>query len=154
MLMNPVLSTSPDVTASTVTHDAARTAETCRTLLAEGADLLDAWRFGILQSMDYYTSYIRQGGVAVAHQIFDREPVTGEPAVDAAYAALAEHLATRDGWTPPPWAGNPAKVAPTPWFVSPLARKPGYFHDEALRVTPPEFRRHGVYIGLKDLDRA
>ena len=137
-----------------VRHDAARAAASCRALLANGGDLVDAWRFGILQTVDYYMQNLDQDGPDIARQVFDREPSTGELRVDAAFSALAEYFAARDGWTPPAWVDQPGRVAPWPWFVAPLAQGPGYFHEEALRVTPLEFRQRNVYIGIGELERA
>ena len=135
-----------------VSHDAALAAQSCQEILADGGDLLDLWRFGILQTIDYYTSYFKRGGPTLASHVFDQEPLTGHASVDAAFAALADYLATRDGWAVPTWVAS--QVVTPPWFVAPIARRPGYFHDEALRVTPDEFRRRNIYIGIGDLSRA
>jgi hypothetical protein len=135
-------------------HDAARAARSCGELLATGCDVADAWRFGILQALDYYASCLKHDGPERARRVFEKEPLVGEPAVDAAFAALAEYLATRDGWEPPAWVHDPARIAPTPWFVAPAARARGFFHDEALQVTPASFSRRNVFLGIGDLDRA
>ena len=154
VIVDPIRVHEAGIPSQPVSFDAARAARSCRAILAEGGDLVDAWRFGILQTIDYYTSYLTRYGVTTACRVFDQEPITIVPCVDAAFAAIAEHLAARDGWIPPSWVNDPARFAPLPWFVAPAAQESGYFHDEALRLTPPEFRRRNVYIGLGDLARA
>ena len=138
---------------STPTHDAALAAESCRQIFAEGGDLVDLWRFGILQTIDYYNSYMTRGGPVSASRVFDREPVTGVSHIDAAFAALADHLASRDGWAVPPWACSASRTIADPWFVAPIAQRPGFFHDEALATSPVEFRRRNIFISINDLVR-
>jgi hypothetical protein len=43
-----------------VLHTAADNAATCRRLLAGGDGLEECWRFGILQTLDDYTSTLRR----------------------------------------------------------------------------------------------
>ncbi len=138
-----------------VTRDAATAATLCRDLHNRGDSRTDAWRFGILQTLDYYTTYTAIAGPGLGAQVFNQEPPpTGWNCVDAAFAALADHLARRDGWTPPTWTSDPTRIARPPWYVAPIAQKPGYFRDEADQATPPDFTRHGVYICRNDLERA
>jgi hypothetical protein len=132
------------------THDAATAAVTCIQLLSEQASLRDCWRFGILQTVDYYNSYRRKGGIILASRVFDREPPrTGSTAVDAAFAALAAHLAEQDGWEAPVWAADPRRVSARPWYVAPTA-----FRAWADDETPPQFRARGVFITALGLARA
>ena len=85
-----------------VRHTAAGNARRCAELLAAGESLDSCWRLGILQTLDDYTSTLRRGGPVLAAQVFTAEPpATGSPALDAAFAALADHLAERDGWETP-----------------------------------------------------
>lgn len=85
-----------------VLHTAADNAVTCHHLLADGEGLDGCWRFGILQTLDDYISTRRRGGPELAAQVFsDEPPRTGAPQLDAAFAALADYLAERDGWTTP-----------------------------------------------------
>ncbi|MDR1513463.1 MAG: hypothetical protein LBS56_08290, partial [Propionibacteriaceae bacterium] len=53
-----------------VRHTAAQNAEACRALLADGATLDECWRFGILQTLDDYTSVLRRGGPDLAAGVF------------------------------------------------------------------------------------
>ena len=132
-------------------NDAADAAAHCAQLLKVGESLNACWRFGILQTVDYYNSCVRRGGVELGAQVFDREPQrTGAVEVDAAFAALAEHLAARDGWRPPSWASDPTRSSPHRWYV---AQSPA-FYAEASQQTPPAFRSRGVFISTNDLDRA
>ncbi len=84
-------------------------------------------------------------------RVFARVPAqTGSDAVDAAFAALAQYLAARDGWDPPAWSTDRARVASERWYVAQLPA----FRPEADRESPPEFRARNVFIGANDLNRA
>ena len=108
-------------------------------LIAVGEPLIEAWRFGILHTVDTYDSARRRGGTELAAQVFTEEPPpTGSIHVDAAFAALARHLADRDGWPQPAWTMRPERVSPG-WYVA---------------ARPAIFREHGVFIAANDLDRA
>jgi hypothetical protein len=136
----------------TVRLDAASTTHMVAVLLAEREPLRQIFRFTILQSLASYNSLLPRGTDVAAH-VFDAEPSrTGSPPIDAAYAALAAHLASRDGWQIPPWANDPSRAVNPPCYVSGLTT--GYFRVEADLRTPPEFRRRGVMIGLNDLELA
>jgi hypothetical protein len=50
----------------------------------------------------------------------DARRSTGDPRVDAAFAAMAECLARSDGWTVPLWARLPEREAWPRWFVTDL----------------------------------
>lgn len=133
-----------------VLHTAADNATNCRRLLTEGEGLDACWRFGILQTLDDYTSTLRRGGPRLAAQVFDDEPpATGAVQLDAAFAALAEHLAERDGWTTPEWAHNPERCTET-WYPA----VPKVLRAEADRESPQAFRRRGILITSRSLDRA
>jgi hypothetical protein len=69
--------------------------------------------------------------------------------VDAALAALAEHLGRRDGWPVPAWARDPDREAMPWWFVSDLRG----MHPRALVESPSSFRRRGVFITRSALER-
>jgi hypothetical protein len=89
--------------------------------LAAGDDLLSVGRFCVVQLLDDYDRDRARHGVAVASHRFDVEPpATAAPQVDSALAALAEHLARRDGWTVPLWARKPGRYSHRWWFVTPL----------------------------------
>ena len=66
----------------------------------------------------------------------------------AQLAALAEHLAERDGWEAPAWAGDPART--TTWYPDLLEMD----RHEATHHGPKAFRRHGVFITHRALGRA
>jgi hypothetical protein len=133
-----------------VRHTAAGNAAGCAELIADGESADDGWRFGVLQTLDDYNSTLRRGGPQLASQVFMDEPApTGSARLDAAFAALAEHLAARDGWTAPAWAGNPARRADD-WYPG----VPAIFKDEADKDSPPAFARRGIWITTRSLDRA
>ena len=145
--------TAPDVVPGRgvgLRATAADNARDCRDLLADGESLDACWRFGILQTLDNYTSARRRGGVELAASVFAQEPeATGAVEVDAAFAALAEHLAERDGWTAPAWTSQPSRHT-APWYPS----VPVNWRADADRETPPAFRRHGIFLTDRSLARA
>ena len=74
---------------------------------------------------------------------------TGDSRVDAAFAAMAEYLARRDGWMVPSWARLPEREAWPWWFVTDLRG----LHPRARVESPSSFRRRGVFIISGALDR-
>lgn len=133
-----------------VRHTAAQSARDCRSLLSAGESLDACWRFGVLQTLDDYASTLRRGGTALAAEVFAVEPPrTGSAQVDAAFAALADYLAGRDGWTPPAWAMDPTRGTDA-WYPA----VPTIFRTEADRDSPPAFRQRGILITGRSLDRA
>ena len=83
--------------------------------------------------------------------MWQREPArTGDVRVDAAFAAMAEHLAHRDGWHPPAWSQNPSRVTAQRWLVTDLVG----MHPIALAQSPPSFARRAVFITAGALERA
>ncbi|EWT03941.1 hypothetical protein N864_15830 [Intrasporangium chromatireducens Q5-1] len=133
-----------------VRHTAAGNAASCASLLAAGGSVESCWRFGILQTLDDYTSTLRRGGTALAAEVFASEPApTGAIQLDAAFAALADHLAERDGWQTPAWALDPARQAEG-WFPS----VPAIFRAEAEQDSPRAFRQRGIFITGRSLSRA
>ncbi|KAB1943093.1 MULTISPECIES: hypothetical protein [Micrococcales] len=141
----PVLATDVGVR-----HTAAGNAKACRNLLAEGEGLDACWRFGVLQTLDDYTSTLRRGGPGLAAGVFVDEPeLTGAGEADAAFAALADHLAERDGWSPPVWALDPARRT-TAWYPS----VPAIFRADADRESPRAFRQRGIFLTARSLFRA
>jgi hypothetical protein len=74
---------------------------------------------------------------------------TGDVRVDAALAALGEHLARVDGWAVPAWTGEPQREALPWWFVTDLRG----LHPRALVESPSSFRRRGVFITRGALER-
>lgn len=119
--------------------------------LPAGFTDLDAWRYGVLQTLDDYTSTRARAGTSVAARVFDDVPrPSGSPQADAAIASLAEHLADCDGWKAPAWACQPGRYLSVPWYLdpSPLLRA------EADAAPVPAFARHGVRMSLLALGRA
>ncbi len=112
-------------------------------LIALGEPLSAVWRYAVLQLFDDYTSAVRHHGADSGARLFqDAPPSTGDTRVDAAFAALAEHLARRDGWAVPAWATDPSRETPEWWFVTDLVG----FHPRALVESPLSFRKRGVFI--------
>lgn len=133
-----------------VRHTAAGNAARCRELLAGGGAPETCWRHGILQTLDDYNSTLRRGGPELAEHLFSDEPAyTGSKDLDAAFAALADYLAERDGWTVPLWALNASRVTQE-WFPS----VPEIFKHEAKAHSPRAFRERGIYITQRSLSRA
>jgi hypothetical protein len=138
---------------SSLHNDAQSTIGYVQDLVAGGADLRQGWRYGILQTLDYCISGLNRGGVQLARRVFSREPQrTGSVELDAAYAALAEHLAERDGWPAPSWAADKSRIAPQPWIVAGTRWQRAV--DDAWASVPEAFRRHNVIVSAHDLDRA
>lgn len=133
-----------------VRHTAADNAARCAVLLAAGDSPEAGWRFGILQTLDDYASTLRRGGPQLAAEVFAVEPApTGSAQLDAAFAALADHLAERDGWAAPAWALDPARRADG-WYPD----VPAIFRAEAEQDSPRAFRQRGILITGRSLDRA
>ncbi len=120
-------------------------------MLQEGERLSRLWRYVFVQMLDDYTSVLRHAGVPAAARMWASAPrSTGDIRVDAAFAAMAEYLARRDGWDVPPWARLPGREAWPWWFVTDLRG----LHPRALVESPSSFRRRGVFITNGALDRA
>lgn len=134
-----------------VLHTAARSCEYVADAVRDGEMTLnEAWRFGILQTLDYYESNRRRGGTRFACQEFNEAPrITGISELDAAYAALADHLAERDAWTPQPWVWQTARTTEQ-WFPDIIP----VYADSAMRESPRAFRTRGIWITDRALLRA
>ncbi|WP_460830025.1 hypothetical protein [Nocardioides hungaricus] len=133
-----------------VRHTAASNAQLCADLLAAGGSLDACWRFGILQTLDDYTSTLRRGGVTLAAEVFTEDPPrTGAVQIDAAFAALADHLAERDGWPTPAWTADPARRT-SDWYPA----VPAILRAAAERESPRAFVERGILITARSLARA
>jgi hypothetical protein len=133
-----------------VRHTAAENAVRCAELLAAGESLDACWRFGILQTLDDYTSTLRRGGPTLAAQVFTDEPTaTGSAQVDAAFAALADYLAERDGRHAPAWAVDPDRRTES-WYPA----VPDRWRPEADHDSPRAFARRGIFITGRSLNRS
>ena len=120
-------------------------------MLTDGEPLSRVWRYVFVQMLDDYTSVLRHAGIPAAARMWASAPrSTGDIRVDAAFAAMAEYLARRDGWDVPPWARLPGREAWPWWFVTDLRG----IHPRALVESPSSFRRRGVFITTGALDRA
>jgi hypothetical protein len=126
-------------------------AGTAASMLADGELLSRLWRYVFAQMLDDYTSVLRHAGLPAAARMWADAPrATGDTRVDAAFAAMAEYLARRDGWTVPAWARLPEREAWPWWFVTDLRG----LHPKALVESPSSFRRRGVFITSGALERA
>lgn len=133
-----------------VRNTAATNAADCHQLLATGHSVDECWRFGILQTLDDYTSALKRGGVGLAKTVFQDEPEpTGSGQLDAAFAALADYLAERDGWSTPAWVLEPNRRT-TRWYPA----VPEFMRAEADAESPRAFRRRGIRITHRSLARA
>jgi hypothetical protein len=104
----------------------------------------------VLQLLDDYQRATRQGGTSAGAALFqDPPPATGDAGVDAALAGLAEHLARRDGWRPPPWAFDERRYAEPWWFVSGVRA----WEAIAMVESPLAFRKRGVFLTASALER-
>ena len=126
-------------------------ADSAIVMIGDGERLSRLWRYVFVQLLDDYTSVLHHKGVQAAAQMWAAAPrTTGDVRVDAAFAAMAEYLARRDGWAVPPWARLPDREAWPWWFVTDLRG----LHPRALVESPSSFRRRGVFITSGALERA
>ena len=126
-------------------------ADSAIAMLVGGERLSRLWRYVFVQMLDDYTSVLHHAGVSAAERMWAAVPKsTGDNRVDAAFAAMAEYLARRDGWVVPSWARLPEREAWPWWFVTDLRG----LHPRALVESPSSFRRRGVFITDGALSRA
>lgn len=119
-------------------------------MLTVGEPLSRVWRFVLTQMLDDYTSVLHHHGVEAASAMWrDAPPPLEDARVDAALAAMAEHLGRRDGWSVPAWTRDPRREALPWWFVTNLKG----LHPRALVESPSSFRRRGVFITHDALER-
>ena len=125
-------------------------AQTAQRMINAGEQLPQIWRHVILQTIDSYESVLRLHGLEKAALVFaDEPPLVGDDRVDAALAALAEHLGRRDGWPVPAWSRQAERSTLDWWFVDDLPALQAF----ALRESPLSFRKRGVFIGDGGLQR-
>ena len=113
-------------------------------------NLLAAWRFAIMQTLDDYQYSLRLSTEDAA-QVFKEEPMRTHPCIDAAIAGLAEYLANRDGWTAPTWSLDPTRVCSKDWYVAGIDNE--WCRNLALTESPDEFRSRGVLTTMGGLTR-
>lgn len=129
--------------------DARSAAEVAAQLLvADPGDLAGVWRHAIVQLLSDYEGARRRG--EPAERLLAATPGhTGDSRIDAALAALAEHLARRDGWRTPTWASDPARYAEPWWFVAGVPA----LEATALQQSPLAFHKRGIFITEAGLRR-
>jgi hypothetical protein len=75
----------------------------------------------------------------------------GSVELDAAFAAMAQYLAERNGLAPPAWTSDAWRsIAPAEWWAS----TPSIYRDLALEESPRPFRDCGSWITLSGPARA
>jgi hypothetical protein len=84
-----------------------------------------------------------------ARALAERPPPTGDPRHDAFLGALAEHLAATAGVDRPAWACEPDRFLDRFWFVSTVKG----FRAAALAEAPAAFRRRGIFVPRRSLER-
>jgi hypothetical protein len=112
--------------------------------LLAGADESGRWRL-IAEFLEEY----RWEPITARRALLSDEPAgTGDEHWDVLLAALAEHLAARDGRAAPGWADH--RSLRRFWFP---------FNTRAARVdavvhAPAAFRRRGVFVAAQELEVA
>jgi hypothetical protein len=112
--------------------------------LLAGADETRRWRL-IAEFLEEYGLEPAPGRLAL---LAEEPPSTGDERWDVFLAALAEHLAARDGRAAPSWTES--RSLRRLWFP---------FNTRAARVdamvhAPAAFRRRGVYVAAQELEVA
>jgi hypothetical protein len=112
--------------------------------LLAGADESLRWRL-VAEFLEEYRWEPPDGRVGL---LADEPPGTGDERWDVFLAALAEHLAARDGRAAPFW--GEFRTLRRFWFP---------FNSRAARVdavvhAPAAFRRRGVYVAAQELEVA
>lgn len=112
--------------------------------LLSGADESRRWRL-VAEFLEEYRWELVPARLA----LLGEEPAgTGDEHWDVFLAALAEHLAARDGRSAPAWAES--RSLRRLWFPfnTPAARVDAVVH------APAAFRRRGVYVAAQELEVA
>lgn len=112
--------------------------------LLENADRATRWRL-IAEFLEEY----RWEPARVRFQLLEGEPAfIGDERWDVLLAALAEHLAARDGLASPTWCQT--RHLRRFWFPfnTPAARADAIVH------APAAFRRRGIFLSAHELDVA
>ena len=97
---------------------------------------------------EFLEEYRHEPAETRVHLLAEEPPPTGDERWDVFLAALAEHLAAREGRSGPPWSET--RHLTSFWFP---------FDTRAARVdalvhAPAAFRRRGVFVAPQELDVA
>lgn len=108
------------------------------------AETLERWRL-VAEFLEEYRHEGVEGRTAL---LAEQPPNVGDERWDVLLAALAEHLAARDGYAAPGWTEE--RMLRQFWFP---------FNSRAARVdalvhTPASFRRRGIFVAAHELDVA
>jgi hypothetical protein len=97
---------------------------------------------------EFLEEYRWEPPAAQPRLVEDEPESVGDERWDALLAALAEHLNAQHDLAPPAWAD--ARVLRRAWFPAELAIQ----RADALVWAPASFRKHGVYLSVRDLAAA
>ena len=97
---------------------------------------------------EFLEEYRWEPSAAQSRLVEDEPEPVGDERWDALLAALAEHLNAQRDLAPPAWADG--RVLRRAWFPAELAIQ----RADALMWAPASFRKHGVYLSIKDLAAA
>lgn len=104
-----------------------------------------AWR----EVLDFVDDVRGSSNPVKAWLVADPPPLCGDARFDAALAGVIELLCNEAGIAAPSWTTEPARYVEPWWFVAGL---PGY-EAMALRDSPVELKRHGVFVNAGAFDR-
>ncbi len=137
-----VLASSPKVRRGAVPM--AEVAQQVRTIIHEEGDQA-AWR-RLLDFVDDFRGSPRAGRSWLVEEAPES---SGDRRFDAVMAGLVELLCDEADLPWPEWTDEPSRFVEPWWFVSGL---PGY-EAMALRDSPIELKRHGVFVNEGAFDR-
>ena len=112
--------------------------------VAAEADFDARWRLVVEFLKEYHHECAETRGQLLA----DGPGPTGDERWDVLLAALAEHLAAQHDLAAPEW--TEIRVLRRPWFPAELEIQ----RADALVWAPAAFRKHGVYLSVRDLEAA
>jgi hypothetical protein len=112
--------------------------------LMAGADKQRRWRL----VAEFLEDYRHEPAGARPGLVAEEPPGTGDERWDVFLAALAEHVAARNGRAGPRWAETRSLRRLWFPFATPAARV------DALVHAPAAFRRRGVYVAAQELEVA
>jgi hypothetical protein len=104
-----------------------------------------AWRV----VLDFVDDIRGSSDAGKARLVVDPPQLCGDARFDAALAGVVEFLCNEAGLVAPSWTTEPARYVEPWWFV---AAMPGY-EAMALRDSPIELKRHGVFVNEGAFDR-